>query len=153
MNNRTTDPKRHAIRLIAVVLILILAFGTIAPASFAVMPTRGDMLRYIPIAISIDASTIVVYGYFTNLNADCSVSNFRDFSMQVYVDNYMLASGSFSNIDSFEIEPEGVLYHTFIFPVANNYYQGTYICEDDDYAVISCTFDYTEEVYRMGGIK
>ena len=136
------------LRLLALTLVLVLAFGTVAPGAFAVMPTRGDLLRYIPVAVSVDESSVVVYGYFTNLNPDCSVSNFRDFEMQLFMDNYLIASGSFGKLDSFSIGAEDVLYHTFIFPGRSGLYAGTYICEDDDFAVISCTFDYTENIYR-----
>ena len=117
------------------------------------LPTRGDLLRYIPVAVSIDADAVSVYGYFTNLNPDCSVSNFRNFEMAVFMDNVLIASGSFTAIENFEIEPEGVLYHTFIFPGKSGLYPGTYICDDDDYAMISCTFDYSEMVFRGGGTK
>jgi hypothetical protein len=141
------------LRLLALTLVLVLAFGTVAPGAFAVMPTRGDLLRFIPVAVSIDDSAVMVYGYFTNLNSDCSVSNFRDFQMSVFMDNYMIASGSFGTLDYFEIGPEDVLYHTFVFPGKSGLYPGTYICEDDDFAIISCTFDYSEMVYRPGGIK
>ena len=140
-------------RLLALLLVLVLAFSVLAPGAYAVMPTRGDLLRYIPVAVSIDADAVSVYGYFTNLNPDCSVSNFRNFEMAVFMDNVLIASGSFTAIENFEIEPEGVLYHTFIFPGKSGLYPGTYICDDDDYAMISCTFDYSEMVFRGGGTK
>jgi hypothetical protein len=134
-------------------LALMLVFALTAPGAFAVLPTRGDLLRYIPVAVSIDADAVSVYGYFTNLNPDCSVSNFRNFEMAVFMDDFLIASGSFTAIENFEIEPEGVLYHTFIFPGKSGLYPGTYICDDDDYAMISCTFDYSEMVFRGGGTK
>jgi len=134
-------------------LALMLVFALAAPGAFAVLPTRGDLLRYIPVAVSIDENAVSVYGYFTNLNPDCSVSNFRNFEMAVFMDEYLIASGSFTAIENFEIEPEGVLYHTFIFPGKSGLYPGTYICDDDDYAMISCTFDYSEMVFRGGGTK
>lgn len=140
-------------RVLALTLVLVLALGVVAPGAFAVMPTRGDLLRFIPIAVSVDASNVMVYGYFTNLNPDCSVSNFRDFEMSLFMDNYMIVSGSFGTLDQFTIGPEDVLYHTFVFPGRSGLYPGTYICEDDDFAVISCTFDYSELVYKAGGIK
>jgi hypothetical protein len=139
--------------VLALTLALMLVFALAAPGSFAVLPTRGDLLRYIPVAVSIDADAVSVYGYFTNLNPDCSVSNFRNFEMAVFMDNVLIASGSFTAIENFEIEPEGVLYHTFIFPGKSGLYPGTYICDDDDYAMISCTFDYSEMVFRGGGTK
>jgi len=145
--------KTVAARLLALTLVLVLAFGAVGPGAWAVMPTRGDMLRYIPVAVSIDANAVSVYGYFTNLNPDCSVSNFRDFEMAVYMDGVMIAYGTFTSIENFEIGPEDVLYHTFVFPGQSGLYPGTYICEDDDYAMISCTFDYSEMVYRGGGVK
>ena len=152
-NGMSAGASRRFARLLALALVMVLAFGTLAPGAFAVMPTRGDMLRFIPVAVSIDPDAVSVYGYFANLNPDCSVSNFRDFEMAVFMDNYMIASGTFTAIDNFEIPPEDVLYHTFIFPGKSGLYPGTYICEDDDFAVISCTFDYSEMVYKGGGIK
>ncbi len=140
-------------RVLALTLALVLALGVLAPGAFAVMPTRGDLLRFIPVAVSVDNSNVMVYGYFTNLNPDCSVSNFRDFEMSLFMDNYMVVSGSFGTLDKFTIGPEDVLYHTFVFPGRSGLYPGTYICEDDDFAVISCTFDYSELVYKAGGIK
>lgn len=140
-------------RVLALTLALVLALGVFAPGAFAVMPTRGDLLRFIPVAVSVDNSNVMVYGYFTNLNPDCSVSNFRDFEMSLFMDNYMVVSGSFGTLDKFTIGPEDVLYHTFVFPGRSGLYPGTYICEDDDFAVISCTFDYSELVYKAGGIK
>ena len=140
-------------RVLALTLALVLALGVLAPGAFAVMPTRGDLLRFIPVAVSVDNSNVMVYGYFTNLNPDCSVSNFRDFEMSLFMDNYMVVSGSFGTLDKFTIAAEDVLYHTFVFPGKSGLYPGTYICEDDDFAVISCTFDYSELVYKAGGIK
>ena len=140
-------------RILALTLVLVLALGVLAPGALAVMPTRGDLLRFIPVAVSVDNSNVMVYGYFTNLNPDCSVSNFRDFEMSLFMDNYMIVSGSFGTLDKFTIGPEDVLYHTFVFPGRSGLYPGTYICEDDDFAVISCTFDYSELVYKAGGVK
>ena len=140
-------------RVLALTLTLVLALGVLAPGAFAVMPTRGDLLRFIPVAVSVDNNDVMVYGYFTNLNPDCSVSNFRDFEMSLFMDNYMIVSGSFGTLDKFTIGPEDVLYHTFVFPGRSGLYPGTYICEDDDFAVISCTFDYSELVYKAGGVK
>lgn len=148
-----TARKPVARRVFAMTLALMLVFALAAPGAFAVLPTRGDLLRYIPVAVSIDENAVSVYGYFTNLNPDCSVSNFRNFEMAVFMDEYLIASGSFTAIENFEIEPEGVLYHTFIFPGKSGLYPGTYICDDDDYAMISCTFDYSEMVFRGGGTK
>jgi len=148
-----TARKPVARRVLAMTLALMLVFALAAPGAFAVLPTRGDLLRYIPVAVSIDENAVSVYGYFTNLNPDCSVSNFRNFEMAVFMDNVLIASGSFTAIENFEIEPEGVLYHTFIFPGKSGLYPGTYICDDDDYAMISCTFDYSEMVFRGGGTK
>ena len=145
--------KPAARRVLALTLALMLVFALAAPGAFAVLPTRGDLLRSIPVAASIDADAVSVYGYFTNLTPDCSVSNFRNFEMAVFMDNVLIASGSFTAIENFEIEPEGVLYHTFIFPGKSGLYPGTYICDDDDYAMISCTFDYSEMVFRGGGTK
>ena len=66
-------------RVLALTLALVLALGVLAPGAFAVMPTRGDLLRFIPVAVSVDNSNVMVYGYFTYLNPVSSVSNFRDF--------------------------------------------------------------------------
>ena len=145
--------KPAARRVLAMTLALMLVFALAAPGAFAVLPTRGDLLRYIPVAVSIDADAVSVYGYFTNLNPDCSVSNFRDFEMTLFMDNYPIVSGSFGALDKFTIDAEDVLYHTFVFPGKSGLYPGTYICEDDDFAIVTCTFDYSETVYRGGGVK
>lgn len=153
LNGKTRGNSRALRRVFALSLALILAFGTLVPCAYAVMPTRGDLVRYIPFAVSIDDQYVQVYGYFTNLNPDCSVSNFRDFSMSVVMDNVLIASGSFGTLDSFTIGPEDVLYHNFIFEGSNGLYPGTYICDDEDVAIISCTFDYSQLVYRANGYK
>ena len=140
-------------RILALTLVLVLALGVLAPGALAVMPTRGDLLRFIPIAVSVDASNVMVYGYFTNLNPDCSVSNFRDFGLAVFMDGYPVASGNFGQLNSFTIGPEECIYYTFVFPGRSGLYPGAYICDDDDYAIVSCTFDYSELVYKAGGIK
>lgn len=140
-------------RLLALTLVFILAFGVLAPGAYAVVLTPGDFLRYIPVGIAVTDSAVQVYGYFTNLNSNCTVSNFRDFSLDVYMDDYLIASGYFGTIDYFEIEPEGVLYHTFVFPGRSGLVPGAYVCEDDDCCVLSCTFDYTELVNRENGVK
>ncbi len=144
---------RTMLKLLALILVLILAFGTLAPAACAIMPTRGDLIRYIPVAITVDTESVVVYGFFTNLNPDCSVSNFRDFSLAVYMDNYPVAGGSFGTLNNFTIGPDECYYYTFVFPGKSGLYPGAYICEDDDYAVVSCTFDYSELVYKSSGVK
>lgn len=144
---------RAALRLLSMTLVLVLVFGAAAPGAFAVMPTHGDLLRYIPVVVSVDETNVVVYGYFTNLNPDCSVSNFRDFELAIIMDDVLIASGTFGTLDKFTIPAEDVLYHNFIFPGRSGLYPGTYICEDDDVAIMSCTFDYSELVYKPGGIK
>ena len=145
--------RRAMPRLIALVLILVLAFGTLAPAAYAIMPTRGDLIHYIPVAITVDADSVVVYGFFTNLNPDCSVSNFRDFGLGIVMDGNLVASGVFGTLNNFTIGPEECIYYTFVFPGKSGLYPGTYICEDDDFAIVTCTFDYSETVYRGGGVK
>lgn len=153
MSTMKTVRHHAAARILALSLVLVLAFGVLAPGAWAVMPTHGDLLRFIPVAISVDDNSVVAYGYFTNLNPDCSVSNFRDFEMTLFMDNYPIVSGSFGTLDKFTIGAEDVMYHTFVFPGRSGLYPGTYICEDDDFAVISCTFDYSETVYVGGGSK
>ena len=145
--------RRAMPRLIALVLILVLAFGTLAPAAYAIMPTRGDLIHYIPVAITVDTDNVVVYGFFTNLNPDCSVSNFRDFGLGVVMDGNLVASGVFGTLNNFTIGPEECIYYTFVFPGKSGLYPGAYICDDDDYGVVSCTFDYSELVYKSSGVK
>ncbi len=140
-------------KLIALVLVLILAFGTLAPAAYAIMPTRGDLIHYIPVAITVDTDSVMVYGFFTNLNPDCSVSNFRDFGLAVVMDGNLVASGVFGTLNSFTIGPEECIYYTFVFPGKSGLYPGAYICDDDDYGIVSCTFDYSELVYKSSGVK
>ena len=140
-------------KLIALVLVLILAFGTLAPAAYAIMPTRGDLIHYIPVAITVDTDSVMVYGFFTNLNPDCSVSNFRDFGLGVVMDGNLVASGVFGTLNNFTIGPEECIYYTFVFPGKSGLYPGAYICDDDDYGVVSCTFDYSELVYKSSGVK
>ena len=147
------NASRPALRLLSMSLALVLVLGALAPGAYALTPTHGDLLRYIPVAVSVDDANVVVYGYFTNLNPDCSVSNFRDFELTIIMDGVLIASGSFGTLDKFIIPAEDVLYHTFIFPGRSGLYPGTYICEDDDVAIMSCTFDYSELVYKPGGIK
>ncbi len=145
--------RRAMPKLIALVLILVLAFGTLAPAAYAIMPTRGDLIHYIPVAITVDTDSVMVYGFFTNLNPDCSVSNFRDFGLGVVMDGNLVASGVFGTLNNFTIGPEECIYYTFVFPGKSGLYPGAYICDDDDYGVVSCTFDYSELVYKSSGVK
>ena len=150
----TVKRTRRALpRLIALVLILVLAFGTLAPAAYAIMPTRGDLIHYIPVAITVDTDSVMVYGFFTNLNPDCSVSNFRDFGLGIVMDGNLVASGVFGTLNNFTIGPEECIYYTFVFPGKSGLYPGAYICDDDDYGVVSCTFDYSELVYKSSGVK
>ena len=95
----------------------------------------------------------MVYGFFTNLNPDCSVSNFRDFGLGVVMDGNLVASGVFGTLNSFTIGPEECIYYTFVFPGKSGLYPGAYICDDDDYGVVSCTFDYSELVFKSSGVK
>ena len=145
--------RRAMPKLIALVLILVLAFGTLAPAAYASKPTRGDLIHYIPVAITVDTDSVMVYGFFTNLNPDCSVSNFRDFGLGVVMDGNLVASGVFGTLNNFTIGPEECIYYTFVFPGKSGLYPGAYICDDDDYGVVSCTFDYSELVYKSSGVK
>ena len=145
--------RRAMPKLIALVLILVLAFGTLAPAAYAIMPTRGDLIHYIPVAITVDTDSVMVYGFFTNLNPDCSVSNFRDFGLAVVMDGNLVASGVFGTLNNFTIGPEECIYYTFVFPGRSGLYPGAYICDDDDYGIVSCTFDYSELVYVGGSMK
>lgn len=140
-------------KLIALLLVLVLAFGTLAPAAYAIMPTRGDLIHYIPVAITVDAESVMVYGFFTNLNPDCSVSNFRNFGLAVVMDGNLVASGVFGTLNNFTIGPEECIYYTFVFPGRSGLYPGAYICDDDDYGIVSCTFDYSELVYKSSGVK
>ena len=145
--------RRAMPKLIALVLMLVMAFGTLAPAAYAIMPTRGDLIHYIPVAITVDTDSVMVYGFFTNLNPDCSVSNFRDFGLGVVMDGNLVASGVFGTLNNFTIGPEECIYYTFVFPGKSGLYPGAYICDDDDYGVVSCTFDYSELVYKSSGVK
>ena len=153
MYNIVKRTRRTTPRLIALMLVIILALGTMAPAAYAIMPTRGDLIHYIPVAISVDTESVMVYGFFTNLNPDCSVSNFRDFGLAVFMDGYPVASGNFGQLNSFTIGPEECIYYTFVFPGRSGLYPGAYICDDDDYGIVSCTFDYSELVYKSSGVK
>ena len=153
MYNTVKRSRRALPKLVALVLVLVLAFGTLAPAAYAVMPTRGDLIHFIPVAITVDTESVMVYGFFANLNPDCSVSNFRDYSMAVFMDNNLVASGAFGTLNNFTIGPDECLYYTFVFPGRSGLYPGAYLCEDDDYAIVSCTFDYSELVYKSSGIK
>lgn len=145
-----TDHRQGAValRVLSLTLALVLVFAVLAPGAFAVELTHGDLLRYIPVGIVVKNDSITVYGYFTNLNADCTVADFRDYSMDVYVNNILVASGYFGTLDSFVIQPLDVHYHTFVFPGKNNFTPGAYVCEDDDFAIINCTFDFSELVFR-----
>ena len=145
--------RRAMPKLIALVLILVLAFGTLAPAAYAIMPTRGDLIHYIPVAITVDTDSVMVYGFFPTLNPDCSVSNFRDFGLGVVMDGNLVASGVFGTLNNFTIGPEECIYYTFVFPGKSGLYPGAYICDDDDYGVVSCTFDYSELVFKSSGVK
>ena len=41
----------------------------------------GDLIRFIPAALEVTSNKVTVYGYFLNLNSDCSVGKFKNFKI------------------------------------------------------------------------
>lgn len=101
--------------------------------------SMGDLIRFIPITIDVSRNEVTVEGYFINLN-DRSVSNFKDFEMDVYRNNQLLISGYFGTINSFTVLPGKACYQSFTFTGPHNLNTGFYVCDDICYAVTCFRF-------------
>ena len=84
----------------------------------------------------------LVKGFFVNLNRDCVVYDFTDFSMDFYGNEQLLVSGYFGTINSFAMNPQSVNYQTFTFTGYGGLGYGSYTCDSDDYCLISFNFSY-----------
>ena len=73
----------------ALLSLLVPAFAT---------PSVGDLIRFCPTEIEVNYSSVLVKGYFVNLNTDYAVRNFRDFQMDVYKSGNKIVSGTFGTL-------------------------------------------------------
>ena len=116
----------------ALLSLLVPAFAT---------PSVGDLIRFCPTEIEVNYSSVLVKGYFVNLNTDYAVRNFRDFQMDVYKSGNKIVSGTFGTINEFAIEPGCTLYQTFTFNgTYDNLNTGHYDCNDQYYCAFACNF-------------
>lgn len=104
-------------------------------------PSMGDLIRFIPITIDVSYNEVTVEGFFVNMN-DVSISNFREFEMDVYRNNQLLISGYFGDINNFTVYPGRTQYQGFTFRGSHNLNNGFYVCDDFCYAVPVFRFSY-----------
>ena len=127
-------------RFIAVMLALTLMVGSLFCVN--AKADMGDLLRFVPTHIDVTSNKVSVEGYFVNLNTSTTVKNFTDFEMSVYLAGDLLVEGNFGDITEFSISPLSVRKHTFNFNGSHELTEGSYDCDDEFYAVFSCSFKY-----------
>lgn len=134
---------RMACRILTAGLVLVLAFTVLSPAASAsssAEPTVGDLIHFIPTTVDVEDNAVTVYGYFINLNKNYRVSNFKEYEMDLYIDGELIISGEFGTINSFTVEPLGMVYQSFTFNGAHDLNVGSYVAGDDWYCVVGCSF-------------
>ena len=127
--------------LLACVLCLLLT----ASGAQAAEPSYGELIRFIPTYITVDETSVTVEGYFANLNESVAVSDFHNFSMQVFTGSDLLVEGDFGEINSFTVQPLGLFYQSFTFNGEHDLNVGEYVCSDDFYTVVTCEFYYSDD--------
>lgn len=124
-------------RIIAVLLVVASLF--MCSVAYAA-PTIGDMLRFIPVQITVTDNAVQVEGYFVNLSSQYDVMNFTNFDMALYVDGTILADAYFGTINSFTVRAGGTQYQSFTYTGPNGLNNGVYICDDHFYCPFSANF-------------
>ena len=126
-------------KTVAVILCIVILSSSLCMSAFA-DPPRGNLIHFVPTTIVVDPYSIYVEGYFVNLNTDVTVCNFSDYYMECYQDGYLLVSGYFGTINSFEVYPLSGTFQSFTFTGSHNLNSGTYYCDDSIYCKFECNF-------------
>ena len=100
----------------------------------------GELIRFIPAYIEASTNKLTVYGFFFNMNTDVAVGGFRNYKMDIYYGNQLIASGDFGTINDFTIEPLGLRYQSFTYNGKHRLKNGTAVCGDKTYSVTSYKF-------------
>jgi hypothetical protein len=104
----------------------------------------GDLIRFIPAVLEVTSNKVTVYGYFLNLNSDCSVGKFKNFKMDLYQGGTLISSGNFGNLNEFTVSPLGLKTFTFTYNGKHRLNSGNYVCDDRIYSVCSYNFTYSK---------
>lgn len=102
--------------------------------------SRGDLLRFIPITVTVQNGYTDVDGCFVNLNHNCDIANLREIDMEIYRDENLLVSGKFDMIIPFSIKAMQTSEQSFRFKGKCALRSGVHKCTDRYYAVFSCRF-------------
>ena len=132
--------KKHLKKLAAMLLCSMLLILT---CSTSVLAASEDpnLLRFVPTEMTVTSSTVLVEGYFINMNSEAAISNLKEVKMDIYnAEEGILASGNFGTINSFTIKPQSMVYQKMEFSNDYGLKSGTYICESDTYADFACTY-------------
>ncbi len=122
---------------ILIVLVSLLTSSVALGASYS----PGDLIKFIPTRLTVTNNSIKVEGYFVNMNSGMKVRNFYQYKMKLYHNGTLLASGDFGTLSKFTVPAMGVRSHSFIFNGRNSLKNGTIICDDNYYCVITkCRF-------------
>lgn len=124
-----------------IAILVVVALMLMIPISNA-YAVSGDLIRYIPITITVTDNAVKIDGYFLNLNPDCDVRDFTDFELNLYVDGQLLVSGTFGTLNSFTVRSMGVCRHSLTINGSHSLYNGTYSCDDSFYCSFGARFTY-----------
>ena len=120
--------------------LLLLAALLCLSVSALAAPSAGNLLHFIPTTITVEAKSVLVEGYFVNLNKDCDIKNLTKVEMDVYKSGDLLISGDFGDINQFTVKSMGTKYQSFTFNGDHELNVGTYDCNDHYYVAFSCSF-------------
>lgn len=126
--------KKKWIALVVVMIVALMSCSANAETSV------GDLLRFVPTKITVGTDSVQVDGYFVNMNSDCSVSDFKDFDLSVYMDGQLLVDGRFGTLSSFEVDAMGLYPASFTFKGDHSLNHGTYICDESFYCSFGARF-------------
>ena len=130
-------------KLLAVFLVIICLFNVSSALAARDAPI-GYYIRFLPTLIIVSSDSIKVEGYFVNLNPDVEVKNFKEFKMNVYENNKLIAQGNFGTINQFTVSPLSLWKQSFTFNGKHSMKIGTYSCDEKYSCTFSCNFTYVE---------
>lgn len=127
-------------------LILVIAICCVAPmAGLCATTSHADLIRFLPTLITVTYDSVIVDGYFVNMNNDCSVSNFDDVDLSIYIEDELLVEGNFGRINSFRVYPNSSYFQRFTFNRPGGLNTGKYVCNESCYALMDCSFKSRDE--------
>lgn len=126
-------------RWTALILVMVMV-ASLTLCSANAESSVGDLIRFVPTKLTVEYNKVKVDGYFVNLNSECSVSDFREFDMSVYMEGRLLVDGDFGTINSFEVKAMGIYPQSFTFNGSHSLNYGTYTCDDRVYCTFSARF-------------